>query len=64
MTSIERYFPYLSLMCVSLLFIDFNMHLDSVKYAFFSHFPSKLPYKRGDFRVAVIFNAVFWGHST
>ena len=36
------------------------MHLDSVKDAFFSHFPPKLPYKRGDFRVAVIFNAVFW----
>ena len=45
MKSIERSLPRLSLMCVSLLFIDFNIHLDSVKDAFFLHFPLKLPYK-------------------
>ena len=31
-------------MCVSLFCIDFNIHLDCVKDAHFSIFPSKLPY--------------------
>ena len=41
---IERSLPWLSLMCVSLLCIDFNIHLHRVKDAHFSIFPSKLPY--------------------
>jgi hypothetical protein len=32
-------------LCVSLLFIDFTIYLDSVKDAFFLHFSLKLPYK-------------------
>ena len=63
MTPIERYLPCLSLMCVSLLYNDFNIYLDSVKDALFLHFPLKLPYKQGKFRVTVFFNPVFWDHS-
>ena len=47
MISIKRSDSCLSLPCVSLLFIDFNMYLDSVKDAFFLHFPLLLPYKLG-----------------
>ena len=42
-------------MCVSLLCIDFNIHLDCVKDAHFSIFPLKLPYKK----ILVLENLVF-----
>ena len=47
MTTIEWSLPWLSLMCVSPLFIDFNIYLDSVKDALFWHFPPVLRYKIG-----------------
>ena len=41
---IERSLPCVSLLCLSLLFIIFNIHLEGVKDGHFSHFSLKLKY--------------------